>query len=291
MTSGAVSHAFVDVDAGYDPAELARIAPGLQAQLREDFAAEYDAGQDDVVVSKASDLAAAPDVEVQLHAKAPANEQDALAYHTRTPDGRSIIHAFRDLLERFGAGLSEALSHELLENRADPDCVRCVELPDGRIASFEICDQVEALTYEKNGVIVSNFNLRANFAPRTDGQPEKYDFLGKQQWPFQVLDGGYAQVYDPAQGWTQLSSSKGMSAYRAELDARGLSRHARRRRRSKLSVVGRRAHLELNVPAELAIRNAMAAVEAMGADIRLTDAVVHLGKAFDHVADFVDKAR
>jgi hypothetical protein len=42
------------------------------------------------------------------------------------------------------------------------------------------------------------------------------------------------------------------------------------------------------VPAELAIREAMVAVEEMGCDTRLTDAVNLLHKAQDAVADFVD---
>ena len=39
---------------------------------------------------------------------------------------------------------------------------------------------------------------------------------------------------------------------------------------------------------ELAIRAAIHAVEDMGADVRLTDAVVLLGEAQSKVADFVD---
>ena len=58
-------------------------------------------------------------------------------------------------------------------------------------------------------------------------------------------------------------------------------------------------HFPLNIPrriridkmcrAELAIRDAIMAVEDMEADVRLTEAVVLLSKAKDKVADFVDK--
>lgn len=50
----------------------------------------------------------------------------------------------------------------------------------------------------------------------------------------------------------------------------------------------RRICLDKLTPAELAIVNAVEAVEAAGADVRLTKAVVALQKARDHVADFVD---
>jgi hypothetical protein len=50
----------------------------------------------------------------------------------------------------------------------------------------------------------------------------------------------------------------------------------------------RRCRMDRMVPAELAITQAMGAVEAMAADVRLTDAGVLLGQARNRVADFVD---
>ena len=52
----------------------------------------------------------------------------------------------------------------------------------------------------------------------------------------------------------------------------------------------RRCYVDLMVPAEKAILDAMYAVEAMAADVRLTDAVILLGQAKDKVSDFVDSA-
>lgn len=52
--------------------------------------------------------------------------------------------------------------------------------------------------------------------------------------------------------------------------------------------IPRRAQLNLLTPAEQAIYDAMAVVESMPADVRLTDAVVLLGAARHSVADFVD---
>jgi hypothetical protein len=54
--------------------------------------------------------------------------------------------------------------------------------------------------------------------------------------------------------------------------------------------IPRRSCLDLNTPAELAIYEAMQAVEKAGAHPLLTDAVILLGQARDKVADFVDKA-
>jgi hypothetical protein len=52
--------------------------------------------------------------------------------------------------------------------------------------------------------------------------------------------------------------------------------------------IPRRARLDLFTPAERAIYDAVQAVEAVGADVRLTDAVILLQAARDSVADYVD---
>jgi hypothetical protein len=50
----------------------------------------------------------------------------------------------------------------------------------------------------------------------------------------------------------------------------------------------RAALMEKMCPAELAILEAMRLIEEMGADTRLTEAQILLGKARDKVADFID---
>ena len=51
----------------------------------------------------------------------------------------------------------------------------------------------------------------------------------------------------------------------------------------------RRNQLDLLTPAELAIFEAMQAVEKIGADEKLTEAVIILQKARDLVADFIEE--
>lgn len=52
--------------------------------------------------------------------------------------------------------------------------------------------------------------------------------------------------------------------------------------------IPRRINLDLNTQAELSILNAIQEVEKVGADIRLTEIVVMLGKARELLADYVD---
>lgn len=55
--------------------------------------------------------------------------------------------------------------------------------------------------------------------------------------------------------------------------------------------VPRRARIDKMTPAELAIRDAILAVEEVGCGVLLTEAVVLLGQAKDKVADYVDKLK
>lgn len=52
--------------------------------------------------------------------------------------------------------------------------------------------------------------------------------------------------------------------------------------------IPRRCDIHKNTPLELTIRATIREVEKMGADARLTDAVVYLSDAFDSLADFND---
>lgn len=52
--------------------------------------------------------------------------------------------------------------------------------------------------------------------------------------------------------------------------------------------IPRRSCIDLNAPAELAIRKAIQSVEYIGADPLLTESVVLLSQAFDKLADYID---
>lgn len=57
---------------------------------------------------------------------------------------------------------------------------------------------------------------------------------------------------------------------------------------SEINNIPRRVDLNRYTPAEKAIYDAILAVEAIGADVRLTDAVKLLTDAKNKVADYVD---
>lgn len=237
MNPAPVSHVFVDVDAHVDQAELERIAPGLQEQLRADLAPAWSLPPLDVVRADSHVTPPADgEVEIQLIAEPPPAEDGDLGVHDKKPDGTPIIRVYVELAKRCGVSLSSVVSHELCEARIDPEGDTTATLPDGRVVAVEVCDQVEALSYENNGVEVSDFNTPSNFGIRGNEPP--YDQMGRQSLQFTVLEGGYAQVLTDG-GWQQLTTETGMRAYRAELDRRGLSRAARRRKRRQQREAGK----------------------------------------------------
>jgi len=54
-----------------------------------------------------------------------------------------------------------------------------------------------------------------------------------------------------------------------------------------MTTPARRSRVDLYTPAEVAIRNAIMEVEKVGADIRLTNAVVTLNQAQDWLQDYI----
>jgi len=153
----------------------------------------------------------------------------ALAYHDRNKFGVPTLFTFVKLAEQLGQSWTAAASHENLEAGTDPGLHATVELPDGRIASVEICDQVEQDTYKVGAIELSNFNTPENFTPPADLTAVTFDYLGLSKTAFETRPGGYCQIYDPAKGWTQEGQ---MSRYRAALRHEGISRGARRVRLS-----------------------------------------------------------
>jgi hypothetical protein len=219
-----MKYAVCDLSAAIASDALSAYAAAQQRQLREHYASVFDGDgiDDEVRVAAAEDVPAADEILICLEPTAPSDEQGAIGFH-----GLGVIHVFLDIAAQAGVSWQSVASHEVLEARADPRLHACVELDDGTIWDREICDRVEADSYQIDGVELSNFNTPECFEP-TPGVVEKYDWLGLSTQPNEVRPGGYAQEYTPDQGWTQVGQ---MRPYRQKLSDLGLSRGAKRRAR------------------------------------------------------------
>ena len=147
-----------------------------------------------------------------------ADQADALGYHSETPDGRPYGKVFvKPTMDNGGtltdgpSSVSCTLSHEVLEMWWDPQVNVWYEAADGTLWSGELCDPVEASSYEivvgKSKVTVSNFVL----PPYFDARPEKgskFDFLGRLKKEFTLEAGGYAVLRGPRGGTKQVFGKK-----------------------------------------------------------------------------------
>jgi hypothetical protein len=122
---------------------------------------------------------------------------DMLGYHTENQRGKlwGVVAAQPALHSgaKVSTGdwsVSSILSHEVLEMFADPNCNLWSDDGQGRLYSLEVCDPVEAPTYEVNGVSVCNFVTPAWFDPLAPST-SRFDKLGQLHSPFSSLKGGY----------------------------------------------------------------------------------------------------
>lgn len=123
----------------------------------------------------------------------------ALGYHDFTPGGRPISYVFAKTALDAGYGWTGVFSHELVEMLGDPYIQRCEQTGDTQFHALELADPVEAeqFGYEIDGIAVSDFVLPAWFNPKATKGP--FSFKHHCTAPLQVLDGGYAYIWD--NGW------------------------------------------------------------------------------------------
>jgi hypothetical protein len=158
--------------------------------------------------------------------------QGVLGFHTENQGGKlwGVVAAKPELDS--GAkptsgdwSVSSVLSHEVLEMFIDPNCNLWSNDDKGSAYSFEVCDPVEAPTYDVNGISVSNFVTPSWFDPLAAAHAQ-FDKLGHLTKPFSILKGGYV-VYESA-GKEQQKFGDEFPAWRKEMKNGPLARTRRR---------------------------------------------------------------
>lgn len=86
--------------------------------------------------------------------------------------------------------VSSVLSHEVCETYGDEFCNDWSDSGRGFAVAKELCDPVEADTYQIDGVTVSNFVTPEWFDPVTSAG-EKFDYMDRCRAPFSMTKGGY----------------------------------------------------------------------------------------------------
>jgi hypothetical protein len=224
-------------------ADALTMTKAIATQVRLDAAPIWDKTPATVVFYAAKDTKSLQaEVPSQAHGitivdDIPDAPQGVLGYHTEDQGGKIWgIVAANPSLEN-GAqvltgdwSVSSILSHEILEMFVDPNCNLWASNGNRRVYSVEVCDPVEAPTYEVNGVSVSNFITPAWFDPlAADNEKKAFDKLGLLKKPFTLLKGGYL-VYSSS-GKEQQEEGAEMPTWR--LNAKSKNTHFARTNRRK----------------------------------------------------------
>jgi len=156
------------------------------------------------------------------------DQANALAYHDLTDEGLPISKVFVKTILADNASVSVGATHEICEMAVDPWLNSAYQDSQGVFWAGEVCDPVEddQYGYTIGGVLVTDF-ITPNWFGHQHAQGA-IDLKGHALAAFEVLTGGYAQKFDPQQGWQQVTGS--MASHSKRAHAPDGSRRERRTR-------------------------------------------------------------
>jgi hypothetical protein len=191
--------------------QIIRMIPSLQRQVSEHFQPAWGIGAQIIFCEHNPPKDA---YQIVVYDKARSKDDDGyLGYHF-SPEGYPIasIFALDDMSE--DGSISETLSHELLEMLVDPACNLYAHRPawgtrPGRGYFYEVCDPVQSLKYEIDGIRVSDFVYPEWYEYVWKRGSRRFDHLDKVKSPFEVLTGGYVEIYERGRrGFTTIWGGK-----------------------------------------------------------------------------------
>jgi hypothetical protein len=167
-----------------------------------------------------------------------ADQPGALACHDLTPDGFPLAKVFvRTTLANHDL-VSVSASHELVEMLVDPAINLMSTGPDaGTMYAYESADAVEALSFEVNGIPMSDFAYPSYFEVFRKRGSTRFDHLNKVKKPFEILPDGYQIVFKDG-AWTEIFGSRTRARRFAREDRRGHRSESRGRPLRRTSAEG-----------------------------------------------------
>lgn len=217
----------VDQSTAVKSAEVERVLVALQVQVDRDFATNW--GGLRAVLKKAQQP---PDDGEAIYLVDDTSQASMLGYHDAQPGEKPRGFVFVRTCLEHGEAWSATLSHELLEQLADPytNTAALVKSMNGWpvAVAYEVCDPVENDEYTIDGVAVSNFVHPEWFAD-PDSSPRlgnKVDFLGRLSGPLRMSPGGYL-LYQRILGQWEAAHASQVPVHQREAQP-----HSRRQRRT-----------------------------------------------------------
>ena len=150
-----------------------------------------------------------------------ADQAGELAVHDLTPDGLPQARVFVKTTLDNNDLVSVSASHELVEMLVDPAINLMTTGPDQTtIYAYESADPVEALSFDVNGIQMSDFVYPSYFEDFRQPGSVQFDQMNQVNAPFQILEGGYQIIFKDGQ-WSQVFGSEAKKKAFAREDRRG----------------------------------------------------------------------
>jgi len=167
-----------------------------------------------------------------------ADESHLLGYHDLTPDGLPLSKVFVQPTLADGQKVSVTASHELAEMLVDPAINLLVHVDARTTYAYEVCDPVEGLELEIDGVALNDFVYPAWFEGFRPPGSARFDHLGKLTAPFQIHAGGYMPTFAGGK-WSNVFGSVATEQHHRRRDPRGHRRERRGRPHVRSTLSGR----------------------------------------------------
>lgn len=215
-------------------AQVKALVEPLQIQIERDLMPHWEQWVDGSVTVSFAGMSDIKDLSPEswpiFHNKH-STDPGALGWHDDDPEQniRTYSRVFVGDCLRAGLNWETTTSHEAVELIIDPNVKRVWRMSNGRLASMEIADPVEAddIAYDIGGHMMSNFVLPAYFSTSKRGP---FDIRGLLRGACPMLTpGGYLPVTNARGVWTQvqMDRSDGLAGRRAL--GTGFRRQARAR--------------------------------------------------------------
>jgi hypothetical protein len=145
-----------------------------------------------------------------------ADRAQTLGYHKLLKHGLPLAKVFVRPSLKHREAISVVASHELAEMLVDPgNSVWCLG-PKRKFYAYEVCDAVEQVLFELDGMAMSDFLYPTYFQTIRQARPTQFDYLGKITRPFQVLRGGFALVRARGKKTVEFGSAAKERDFRTE---------------------------------------------------------------------------
>lgn len=207
-------------------ADVLPVVAALQVQVNRDFAPAYGIGAALGFVPKSEH---APEEHWQQIIVDEGTDPAALGFHEVTALGWPVGYTSIDQTTKYGEKWSTTLSHELLELLADPYCFSLVYNPRRQeFVWLEVGDPCEAISYQIDGIDVSDFVLPAWFGAPRASKTDPFTHCGSINRAFALAPGGYVGVVSADGQVTQLTARRDEKQAEPREIPRPLSRRWRR---------------------------------------------------------------